>query len=159
MPLDWGRGSLNGIRDNRTPYPSLVSWLSCRGAGMSQPFLPRAKCHNGIDRTTTVLAARRWFPTLCTEPYYFWMIDLGTTDVFCWLNDSCERKVSSHVRQASILCRRACLLVVTEPLAGFYANQVDRPSPRAVYPHTLAWSFHFMPAVLQSCLVSGWGPV
>ena len=27
------------------------------------------------------------------------------------------------------------------------------------YPHTLAWSFHFMPAVLQSCLVSGWAPV
>ena len=27
------------------------------------------------------------------------------------------------------------------------------------YPHTLAWSFQFMPALLQSCLVSGCAPV
>jgi hypothetical protein len=29
---------------------------------------------------------------------------------------------------------------------------------RASYPHTLLCSFHFMPAVLQASLVSGWAP-
>ena len=50
---------------------------------------------------------------------------------------------------------QACLI---QGMARPWPGKQKSP-PRAAYRTRWLWSFHFMPAVLQSCLVSGWGPV